>query len=96
MLAIVNGRAIDAVRSVQSSATRDIVWGRRQCDVAFDVTADRVHATADAKLVREALQDLSDKQRSALGLAFDGRYSTEWRLIEVLIGPGQMQFTVTP
>lgn len=70
MSAIVNGRAIDAVRSTEARSRREAAWGRRQCDTASDSTADLVHATADALRVREALQALSDKQRSALTLAF--------------------------
>lgn len=70
ILAIVRARAVDAVRSSHASTVRDAAWGLRQWDVEFDPTAERVHASADAWRVRVAMQGLSDKQRSAVGLAF--------------------------
>ena len=71
-------RAVDRVRTVAGSATRDHNFAARQHVCAIDEVWENVSRRIDALAVRDALLRLSPKQREALTLAyFEGRTSAD-------------------
>lgn len=78
MLTIAHRRAVDRVRSAQSSTLRDDDWSARNAETTSDPTAEAAQASERADRVRAALLGLSAKQRTAVSLAyFGGHTSTE-------------------
>jgi RNA polymerase sigma-70 factor (ECF subfamily) len=75
LLTIVHRKAVDRVRSAESSSRRDTAYGRREQTVEHDTTAEAVTASLEAGRVRGALAHLTQKQREALELAFFGGYT---------------------
>jgi RNA polymerase sigma-70 factor (ECF subfamily) len=88
MLTIAHRKAVDRVRSAQSSTDREDVYGSRNQDRSFDETADTVEARLEAQRVHRALGSLTDTQRGAVELAYFGGYThTEVaRLLGVPLG----------
>lgn len=70
VLTIAHRRAVDRVRSISASRTRDDVWSRKVTDAPFDSTAESAHSSFEAARVRGALAALTVKQRTALQLAY--------------------------
>lgn len=75
VMTIAHRRAVDRVRSSQSSADRDVRAGLRDIDVAHDSVAERVELGVEGERVALALRSLPDAQRESLVLAYYGGYS---------------------
>ncbi len=75
VLTIAHRRAVDRVRSAQSSADRDVRIGFRDLDVAHDGVAEQVELRIEGEKVTTALATLPEAQREALTLAYYGGYS---------------------
>lgn len=86
MLTMAHRRAIDRVRSVQSSRDRDERIGQRDLDRPFDAVAEEVETREEHARVRSALGQLTDLQREAVELAYYGGY-TYREVAELLDAP---------
>lgn len=75
LMTIGHRKAVDRVRSAESSRGRDTSYHQRNAAVAHDATADAAHASLEATRVRSALAQLTDAQREALSLAYFGGYT---------------------
>src|SRR6478736_4067914 len=75
ILTIAHRRAVDRVRSAQSSTDRDVRAGFRDLDVAHDGVAEQVELRIEGKRVAAALSGLPEPQKEALTLAYFGGYS---------------------
>ena len=72
VMTLAHRRAVDRVRSEQSSRDRDRLVGEREWRPPFDVVADEVEVRAEHEQVRVALDALTDLQREAIELAYYG------------------------
>ncbi len=75
VLTIAHRRAVDRVRSSQSSVDRDVRAGFRDLDVAYDDVSEKVELKIEGRRVVDALATLPEAQREALTLAYFGGYS---------------------
>ena len=75
VLTIAHRRAVDRVRSAQSSVDRDMRAGFRDMDVAYDNVSEKVEMKIEGRRVVDALATLPDAQKEALTLAYFGGYS---------------------
>jgi len=75
VMTIAHRRAVDRVRSSQSSTDRDVRAGLRDIGVAHDSVAESVELGIEGEKVVEALSRLPEAQREALVLAYYGGYS---------------------
>ncbi len=75
VLTIAHRRAVDRVRSSQSSADRDVRAGFRDMDVAYDAVSEKVELKMEGRRVVDALAALPEAQKEALTLAYFGGYS---------------------
>ena len=75
VLTIVHRKAVDRVRSVEASVRRDRVFHRESQPVDHDATAEAVHASMEARRVRQAMSSLTEVQREALELAYFRGYT---------------------
>lgn len=75
VLTIAHRRAVDRVRSSQSSVDRDVRAGLRDMDVAYDDVSEKVEMRIEGRRVVDALAALPDAQKEALTLAYFGGYS---------------------
>ncbi|WP_373459181.1 MULTISPECIES: ECF RNA polymerase sigma factor SigK [Microbacterium] len=75
VLTIAHRRAVDRVRSSQSSVDRDVRAGFRDMDVAYDAVSEKVEMKIEGRRVVDALAALPEAQKEALTLAYFGGYS---------------------
>ena len=75
LLTIAHRRAVDRVRSAQSSTDREDRAGRAAQVREFDEVAEEVEHRMEAEQVRRALHVLTDLQREAVTLAYYGGYT---------------------
>lgn len=68
-------RAIDRIRSAQSSHDRDTRVGIRDYDAGYDTVAEHAEISIERERVGVAMTSLTDSQRQAIALAYDGGYS---------------------
>jgi RNA polymerase sigma-70 factor (ECF subfamily) len=78
ILMIAHRRAVDRVRSVQASRTRDLTIGIRNQEPLFDLTSETVQTKVEFARATAALQLLTDVQRETVVLTYqDGRSNQE-------------------
>ena len=75
VMTIAHRRAVDRVRSAQSSADRDEKAGLREIHTPQAGVEEQVELRVEGRRVAAALQVLPDPQREALTLAYFGGYS---------------------
>ncbi len=75
VMTIAHRRAVDRVRSAQSSADRDQKAGLRELNTPQDGVEEQVEMRIESRRVARALEALPDPQREALTLAYFGGYS---------------------
>lgn len=75
MITMAHRRAVDRVRAVVRSTTRDQTWASRTHEQAHDEAWEVVEQRLDGEHVRTALDSLSAIQREALKLAYFGGYT---------------------
>jgi len=75
MLTMAHRRAIDRVRSSQSSRNRDTKIGIRDLDREFDSVSENVEIRLEHETVKKAMTRLTELQRQAVELAYYGGYS---------------------
>jgi RNA polymerase sigma-70 factor (ECF subfamily) len=75
LLTITHRKAVDRVRSAESSARRDTTYHQQNQPVDHDSTAEAAQASLEAHRVRGALAALTEVQREAVGLAYLGGYT---------------------
>jgi len=74
-LTMAHRRAVDRVRASQASRARDERAGRRNLDVAHDVTAETAEIWFEHRRVVTAMKRLSTLQREAIDLCYHDGYS---------------------
>lgn len=84
LLTMAHRRAVDRVRSEQSSRDRTERIGTRDHQKAFDQVAEEVELRLEHRQVRESLSVLTDLQREAVELAYYGGYT--YREVAELLG----------
>jgi RNA polymerase sigma-70 factor (ECF subfamily) len=68
-------RAVDRVRSSQSTRVRDTRIGIRDFPTAYDSVAESVEVRVESERVEQAMLRLTELQRQAISLAYYGGYS---------------------
>lgn len=74
IMTLAKRRAIDRIRSSQASHDRDLRVGIREFRVEDDV-ADAAEISIERERVASAMDGLSDVQRQAIALAYDGGFT---------------------
>ncbi|MFS0854684.1 ECF RNA polymerase sigma factor SigK [Microbacterium sp. 179-I 3D4 NHS] len=75
IMTMAHRRAVDRVRSSQSSTERDVRAGLRDIGVAHDSVSEQVELSIEGGRVVDALSGLPEAQREAIVLAYYGGYS---------------------
>ncbi len=75
MLTMAHRRAVDRVRSSQSSRDRDVRIGIRDFEPGFDQVSESVEVSVEHERVSRALARLTELQRQAVKLAYYGGLS---------------------
>ena len=75
VLTMAHRRAVDRVRSAQSSRDRDTREGIRDFRAEYDSVAESVEIRVEHERVKQALSRLTELQRQAVTLAYYGGYS---------------------
>lgn len=84
LLTMAHRRAVDRVRSEQSSRDRTERIGTRDHQQAFDQVSEEVELRLEHRQVRESLSVLTDLQREAVELSYYGGYT--YREVAELLG----------
>ncbi|WP_308465122.1 ECF RNA polymerase sigma factor SigK [Rathayibacter soli] len=75
VLTMATRRAIDRIRSAQASRDRDTRIGIRDFHAVSDEVAQTVEIRIERERVGAAMEQLTDTQRQAISLAYDGEYT---------------------
>jgi RNA polymerase sigma-70 factor, ECF subfamily len=75
ILTMAHRRAVDRIRSSQSTRDRDARIGMRDLEVEYDSVSESVEVRIESDRVGRALQRLTELQRQAVTLAYYGGYS---------------------
>lgn len=75
ILTLVHRKAVDRVRSAESTTRRDTSYHQTNQTVEHDSTAEAAQASMEARRVRQALDSLTVVQREALELAYFKGYT---------------------
>jgi len=75
MLTMAHRRAVDRIRSSQSTRERDQKIGLRDMETEYDSVSESVEISVEHERVGKALQRLTELQRQAVTLAYYGGYS---------------------
>jgi RNA polymerase sigma-70 factor (ECF subfamily) len=86
LLMIAHRRAVDRVRSAQSSLVRDDKYATLHTERPYDSVSEQVQTNLEAQRVRRVLDDLTPVQREAVTLAYFGGY-THTEVAELLKVP---------
>ncbi|MEO6503040.1 MAG: ECF RNA polymerase sigma factor SigK [Jatrophihabitantaceae bacterium] len=86
LLMIAHRRAVDRVRSAQSSMVRDDKYALLHEERPYDSVSEQVHTSLEAQRVRKVLSELTPAQREAVTLAYFGGY-THTEVAELLKVP---------
>jgi RNA polymerase sigma-70 factor (ECF subfamily) len=86
LLMIAHRRAVDRVRSAQSSMVRDDKYAQLNEERPYDSVSEQVQTSLEAQRVRRVLADLTPVQREAVTLAYFGGY-THTEVAELLTLP---------
>lgn len=70
VMRMAHSRAVDRVRMVEMSRRRDTDYVNRMHDPGVDLATETTNATWNHELLKEALSELSDRQRQAIYLAY--------------------------
>ncbi|MPY97790.1 MAG: sigma-70 family RNA polymerase sigma factor [Actinophytocola sp.] len=74
-MTIAHRRAVDRVRSAQSTVDREARMAASQQDTPFDSVADEVASRFEQRQVRHCLDTLTELQRESVGLAYYQGYT---------------------
>jgi len=88
IMTMAHRRAVDRVRSAQSSADRDQRIGRRDLGREYDEVSETVEVRLEQQAVRACLGGLTDLQRESVQLAYYGGYTYKevGELLDVPLG----------
>lgn len=75
MITMAHRRAVDRVRSVSRSVSRDETYASRTHEAARDEAWEAVENKLDVERVRKGLKSLTEIQREAINLAYFGGYT---------------------
>lgn len=75
ILTMAHRRAVDRIRSSQSTRDRDQKIGLRDLETEYDSVSESVEIRVEHERVGQALQRLTELQRQAVTLAYYGGYS---------------------
>lgn len=75
ILTMAHRRAVDRIRSSQSSRDRDTKVGIREFSPEYDHVSEAVEVTIEHQRVKQAMARLTQLQRQAVSLAYYGGYS---------------------
>lgn len=75
MMTMAHRRAVDRVRSVTRSTSRDQTWASHSHEQVRDEAWEGVETRLDVERVRKGLRSLTEIQREALSLAYFGGYT---------------------
>ncbi len=75
LLMIAHRRAVDRVRSAQSSIVRDDKYAMLNEERPYDSVSEQVQTSLEAQRVHKVLHDLTPAQREAVSLAYFGGYT---------------------
>jgi RNA polymerase sigma-70 factor (ECF subfamily) len=75
LLMIAHRRAVDRVRSAQSSTERDNRYAELNSERPYDSVSEQAELGLEAQRVRKVMSELTEAQREAVGLAYFGGYT---------------------
>src|ERR1700712_574189 len=75
ILTMAHRRAVDRIRSSQSTRDRDTKIGIRDFETAYDSVSESVEVRIESERVKKAMSRLTELQRQAVSLAYYGGYS---------------------